>query len=96
MWTRDEVEKVIRGAHKAEKEALRRGEQDINWEDVVKETRLARDPNECRRIYDTYYHLCRVNLGLDGSNPKILGLVGVLGLAGVYILGEPLFTALVG
>ncbi|KAJ1948115.1 hypothetical protein FBU59_001742 [Linderina macrospora] len=96
IWTRDEVEKVIRAAHKAEKEALRQGKREIDWENVVKETKLARDPSECQRVYDTYYYLCRVNLGLDGSNGKILVLVGVLGLVAVHTLADPILDALVG
>ncbi|KAI7832075.1 hypothetical protein BX661DRAFT_197266 [Kickxella alabastrina] len=52
LWTRAEIERVVRGARDEEKKAMRAGKVEADW---------------TRRIYDMYYHLCRTKLGIFGG-----------------------------
>ncbi|KAI8319259.1 hypothetical protein GQ54DRAFT_299466 [Martensiomyces pterosporus] len=94
IWSRSEIEKVIRCAREVQKESLREGRTEIDWAKVSKLSSERRTPQECKRIFDNYYYLCRVNVSMSSSTTKMLGLVGVFGLVCIFGLGEPLVASL--
>ncbi|KAJ2005267.1 hypothetical protein GGI04_002310 [Coemansia thaxteri] len=91
-WTRDQIERVVNGAHEIEIQALRKEnvQREIDWGKVASSYAPGRLPQECKRIYDTYHYLCRTTLGISSLNPHLLGLLGVAGLVFVYGFYQPL------
>ncbi|KAJ1946984.1 hypothetical protein GGF37_000761 [Kickxella alabastrina] len=105
LWTRAEIERVVRGARDEEKKAMRAGKVEADWTRVAEIHTTGRSPAECKRIYDMYYHLCRTKLGIFGGgssgseddnkkSAKILGIMGVAGLVCVFVIFEPFAAAL--
>ncbi|KAJ1964355.1 hypothetical protein GGI12_001468, partial [Dipsacomyces acuminosporus] len=94
MWGRAEIERVVRCAREVQKEGLRQGIRDIDWSKVAELASARRSPEECRRIFDSYYYLCRVDISMSDSTKKLVGLAGLLGLVAVAGFAEPLMAAI--
>ncbi|KAJ2723392.1 hypothetical protein GGI07_002667 [Coemansia sp. Benny D115] len=97
IWTREEIERVVRGAREHEKTALRAGTK-VDWDKVAKEyTNGRRTPQECKRIYESFFYLCRTNINPFAKKidtvEKALQLASFIGLACIILIFEP-FTGM--
>ncbi|KAJ2401528.1 hypothetical protein GGI23_001336, partial [Coemansia sp. RSA 2559] len=61
IWTRLEIERLVVGADKADTERLKRSDHKwrLEWAKLAKEYSNNRSPDECKRIYTNYRHLCK-------------------------------------
>ncbi|KAJ2336874.1 hypothetical protein GGI00_000584 [Coemansia sp. RSA 2681] len=93
MWSREELEKMVRAARRAERPALltSSGRREVDWAKLAAECAPGRVPEECKRIYDTQKHLCRTRIGAPSFKVQIAVLFGV----GTLLLADACFDMFV-
>ncbi|KAJ2338507.1 hypothetical protein GGH91_004792 [Coemansia sp. RSA 2671] len=91
MWTRKELEKVVRTARKVEQPHLLISEKrKIDWTKLAKMV-PGRKPEECKRIYETQSHLCRARIGAPSFKVQVFVIIGVFTLVAADALFDVTF-----
>ncbi|KAJ1663323.1 hypothetical protein IW140_005095 [Coemansia sp. RSA 1813] len=91
IWSRPEIEKLVAGAHMADMARLKSNDSKahINWTTIANQFSNKRSPDECKRIYHNYRHLCKVSTGWEKYRPKVWLFCTTVALVFVvYVYGE--------
>ncbi|KAJ2559779.1 hypothetical protein EV175_000164 [Coemansia sp. RSA 1933] len=85
IWTRLEIERLVTGAYKADVERLKRSDANwrLDWNDLATKFSNKRSPDECKRIYNSYRHLCKVDIGWDRYRPAASFLTALAGITAI-------------
>ncbi|KAJ2043868.1 hypothetical protein GGI08_007273 [Coemansia sp. S2] len=81
MWSREELEKVVRNARRAERPLLltSSGKREVDWNKIAMCV-PGRKAEECKRVYATQQHLCRARIGAPSFKVQVGVMFGIVTL----------------